>query len=245
VIILSSDNIIFSSVKAVFFDFDNTLINFNSRSREALRAVAKDMYNYIKENYRYEIDITIIQRLVEAESNRLDREGEYDRNKWWENVLSLLNVEKVERSQLYDWTSLYWSIAGQIEPYEDAKELIEYLSSKGYKLGIITNSDGEGGNKSKRLRSFPLIDKFNVIIIGGEGGIKPKPNIEPFIIACERVSVSPNSCLFIGDDPIKDCLAAKKAGMYSVLVDREAKVKNAELYTDFVVTSLTQLEEFL
>ncbi|TRM97885.1 2-haloalkanoic acid dehalogenase, partial [Sulfolobus sp. E1] len=68
-IILSSDNTIFSNVKAVFFDFDNTLINFDSRSREALRTVAKDMYNYIKENYRYEIDITIIQRLVDAESN--------------------------------------------------------------------------------------------------------------------------------------------------------------------------------
>ncbi|MEM3221789.1 MAG: HAD family hydrolase, partial [Saccharolobus sp.] len=87
--------------------------------------------------------------------------------------------------------------------------------------------------------------KFNVIIIAGEQGIRPKPNLEPFLIACERISVEPVSCLFVGDDRVKDCLAAKKANMKSVLVDREGKVKDAELYADFVVSKLTQLEEFL
>jgi len=49
----------------------------------------------------------------------------------------------------------------------------------------------------------------------------------------------------VGDEPVKDCLAAKKANMISVLIDREGKVKNAELYADFVISSLKQLEEFL
>ncbi|MDT7860838.1 MAG: HAD family hydrolase [Saccharolobus sp.] len=240
-----SDNKIFNNIKAILFDFDNTLVNFEEKSREALLAVSKDIYNYIKENYKHEIDLNIIIKLTEIESNRLEREGEYNRNKWWENVLKALNFHDIDKTQLYDWTSLYWSIASQNEPYDDAKEIVEYLSSKGYKLGIITNSDGEGGNKNRRLRNFPLIDKFDIIIIAGEEGIKPKPNLEPFILACERLSVNPISCMFIGDDPIKDCLAAKRANMNSVLLDRKGKVKNAELYADFVISSLTQLEEFL
>ncbi|WP_338604826.1 HAD family hydrolase [Sulfolobus tengchongensis] len=236
---------IFNNVKAVLFDFDDTLVNFSSKAKEALDAVSKDIYIYIKENYNQELDINIIKKLVEAESSRLDREGEYNRNKWWESVLRALNINYVDRTQLYDWTNLYWSIASQVEPYEDANEIIEYLDSKGYKLGIITNSDGEGGNKNKRLANFPQINKFDVIIIAGEGGIRPKPNLEPFIVACERLSVPPNTCVFVGDEPIKDCLAAKKANMISVLMDREGKIKDAELYADFVISSLTQLEEFL
>ena len=189
--------------------------------------------------------MNIIEKIVITESERLDKEGEYNRNKWWESVLKALNIDYIDKSQLYDWTRLYWSIASNTEPYDDAEKLIEYLYSKGYKLGIVTNSDGEGGNKNKRLKNFPLIDKFDVIIIAGEQGIRPKPNLEPFLIACERISVEPVSCLFVGDDHVKDCLAAKKANMKSVLVDREGKVKDAELYADFVVSTLTQLEEFL
>ncbi|MEM3939052.1 MAG: HAD family hydrolase [Saccharolobus sp.] len=236
---------IFNNIKAVLFDFDDTLVDFKSKSQEALISVSRDIYNFIKENYNKEIDMNIIEKIVITESERLDKEGEYNRNKWWESVLKALNIDYIDKSQLYDWTRLYWSIASNTEPYDDAEKLIDYLYGKGYKLGIVTNSDGEGGNKNKRLKNFPLINKFNVIIIAGEQGIRPKPNLEPFLIACERISVEPVSCLFVGDDHVKDCLAAKKANMKSVLVDREGKVKDAELYADFVVSKLTQLEEFL
>ncbi|MEM0015549.1 MAG: HAD family hydrolase [Saccharolobus sp.] len=236
---------IFNNIKAVLFDFDDTLVDFKSKSQEALISVSRDIYNFIKENYNKEIDMNIIEKIVITESERLDKEGEYNRNKWWESVLKALNIDYIDKSQLYDWTRLYWSIASNTEPYDDAEKLIDYLYGKGYKLGIVTNSDGEGGNKNKRLKNFPLINKFNVIIIAGEQGIRPKPNLEPFLIACERISVEPVSCLFVGDDRVKDCLAAKKANMKSVLVDREGKVKDAELYADFVVSKLTQLEEFL
>ncbi|MEM0164415.1 MAG: HAD family hydrolase [Saccharolobus sp.] len=236
---------IFNNIKAVLFDFDDTLVDFKSKSQEALISVSRDIYNFIKENYNKEIDMNIIEKIVITESERLDKEGEYNRNKWWESVLKALNIDYIDKSQLYDWTRLYWSIASNTEPYDDAEKLIDYLYGKGYKLGIVTNSDGEGGNKNKRLKNFPLINKFNVIIIAGEQGIRPKPNLEPFLIVCERLSVEPVSCLFVGDDRVKDCLAAKKANMKSVLVDREGKVKDAELYADFVVSKLTQLEEFL
>ncbi|MEM0131298.1 MAG: HAD family hydrolase [Saccharolobus sp.] len=236
---------IFNNIKAVLFDFDDTLVDFKSKSQEALISVSRDIYNFIKENYNKEIDMNIIEKIVITESERLDKEGEYNRNKWWESVLKALNIDYIDKSQLYDWTRLYWSIASNTEPYDDAEKLIDYLYGKGYKLGIVTNSDGEGGNKNKRLKNFPLINKFNVIIIAGEQGIRPKPNLEPFLIACERISVEPVSCLFVGDDRVKDCLAAKKANMKSVLIDREGKVKDAELYADFVVSKLTQLEEFL
>ena len=242
---MSFRNIIFNNIKAVLFDFDDTLVDFKSKSQEALISVSRDIYNFIKENYNKEIDMNIIEKIVITESERLDKEGEYNRNKWWESVLKALNIDYIDKSQLYDWTRLYWSIASNTEPYDDAEKLIDYLYGKGYKLGIVTNSDGEGGNKNKRLKNFPLINKFNVIIIAGEQGIRPKPNLEPFLIACERISVEPVSCLFVGDDRVKDCLAAKKANMKSVLVDREGKIKDAELYADFVVSKLTQLEEFL
>ncbi|MEM3213486.1 MAG: 2-haloalkanoic acid dehalogenase, partial [Metallosphaera sp.] len=41
------------------------------------------------------------------------------------------------------------------------------------------------------------------------------------------------------------CLAAKKANIKSILVDRYNSVKYPELYADFVISSLKELEEFM
>jgi len=234
---------IFKDVKAIFFDFDNTLVSFEELSIKALKSVADDILNFVRENY-LNLNINeneLFNSLVET-SKKLDEEGIYDRRVWWEEVLKKYNI-KAEMEDLYEWTQIYWSIAGNNQPYEDALDAIEYLKRKGYKLGIITNSDGEWGDKRQRLNKFPLISYFDVIIISGENNIKPKPNPQPFILACEKLNLSTKNCVMVGDDPIKDCLAAKKAGLYSILVDRNGKVKYAELYADFVVQSLKELEE--
>jgi len=235
---------IFESVKALFFDFDGTLVDFETNSRLALTKVAEEIYNYIIESQeKKEISIDEIRRLVFEVSEKFDQDGIFERNYWWEEVMKRLGI-KYERSQIYEFSSLYWSIASENTPYEDAIELVNYLKKKGLKLGIITNSDGEGGNKKLRLEKFPLINMFDVVIIAGEGGIRPKPYSEPFILACETLGFKTNECVMIGDDPVKDCLAAKKVGMISVLVDRHNKVRFAELYADLVIRNLKELEEF-
>lgn len=234
---------IFKDVKAIFFDFDNTLVSFEELSIKALKSVANDILDYVKENYpnRNLDENELFKSLLET-SKKLDEEGIYDRRVWWEEVLKKYNI-KAEMEDLYEWTQIYWSIAGNNQPYDDALDAIEYLKRKGFKLGIITNSDGEWGDKRQRLNKFPLISYFDVILVSGENNIKPKPNLQPFIMACEKLNLSTSNCVMVGDDPVKDCLAAKKAGLYSILVDRNSKVKYAELYADFVVQNLKQLEE--
>ena len=233
----------FKNVKALFFDFDNTLVSFEESSIKALKSVTKDILDFVRENYpSSNLDENELFNSLLETSKKLDEEGIYDRRVWWEKVLKKYNIE-AEMEDLYEWTQIYWSIAGNNQPYEDALDAIEYLKRKGFRLGVITNSDGEWGNKRQRLNKFPLIPYFDVIIIGGENNIKPKPNPQPFILACEKLNLSINNCVMVGDDPIKDCLAAKKAGLYSILVDRENKVKYVELYADFVVKNLKELEE--
>ncbi|AAY79994.1 HAD family hydrolase [Sulfolobus acidocaldarius] len=236
------ENNLFRDVKAIFFDFDNTLVSFDEVEDNALHMVAKDIYNFVKDNYSSEISQDKITELVISRAKKMNEDGIYDRKSWWKSVLDQLNVS-AESEELYQWTQLYWSIASQNTPYEDALDLLEYLKKKGFRLGIITNSDGEGGDKRLRLSRFPLLHYFNIIVIGGENNIKPKPDLQPFIISCEKFGLFSSQCLMIGDDPIKDCLAAKKAGLKSILVDRKNKVKFAELYADYVVNNLREVEE--
>ncbi|MEM0174214.1 MAG: HAD family hydrolase [Sulfolobaceae archaeon] len=236
---------IFENVRGLFFDFDGTLVDFDTNSKVALNKVAEEIYNYIIENQNNEKKLKLddVKNVVFEVAEKLDQDGVFERNYWWEEVMKKLGV-KYERNQIYEFSSLYWSIASDNIPFDDAIELIRYLKRKNLKLGIITNSDGEVGNKRRRLERFPLISSFDVIIIAGEGGIRPKPYPEPFILGCEKLGLKINECAMIGDDPVKDCLAAKRVGMVSVLIDRYNKIKFAELYADLVIKNLVELEEF-
>ncbi len=236
---------IFQGTQAVLFDFDNTLVDFEANSRKALESVAQDIQNFLQDTGVSSLPLAYLKEKLLVISSKLDSEGVYDRNVWWSELMKELGVQSVDKEQLYEWTSLYWSIAGQNTPFEDALDIVEYLKKKGYKLGLVTNSDGEGGDKRSRISKFPYLDKFNLIIIGGENNVKPKPSLQPFIFACEELKVPKESCVMVGDDPVKDCLAAKRAGLKSILVDRKGAVKFPELYADFVVNSLKELEEFL
>jgi putative hydrolase of the HAD superfamily len=236
---------IFQGTQAVLFDFDNTLVDFEANSRKALESVAQDIQNFLQDTGVSSLPLAYLKEKLLVISSKLDSEGVYDRNVWWSELMKELGVQSVDKEQFYEWTSLYWSIAGQNTPFEDALDIVEYLKKKGYKLGLVTNSDGEGGDKRSRISKFPYLDKFNLIIIGGENNVKPKPSLQPFIFACEELKVPKESCVMVGDDPVKDCLAAKRAGLKSILVDRKGAVKFPELYADFVVNSLKELEEFL
>lgn len=236
---------IFQGTQAVLFDFDNTLVDFEANSRKALESVAQDIQNFLQDTGVSSLPLAYLKEKLLVISSKLDSEGVYDRNVWWSELMKELGVQSVDKEQLYEWTSLYWSIAGQNTPFEDALDIVEYLKKKGYKLGLVTNSDGEGGDKRSRISKFPYLNKFNLIIIGGENNVKPKPSLQPFIFACEELKVPKESCVMVGDDPVKDCLAAKRAGLKSILVDRKGAVKFPELYADFVVNSLKELEEFL
>ncbi|BBD71887.1 2-haloalkanoic acid dehalogenase [Sulfodiicoccus acidiphilus] len=217
------------------------MVDFESSSTQALKLVAKEATEYLREIGDFKLSL---EEKMLAIAKDLDASGVYDRVLWWEKALEELNL-KADPELLFEWTSLYWSVASKNEPYEDALDVVEYLKRKGYKLGLVTNTDGRGGNKLKRVSSFPLISAFDLILIGGENDLKPKPNLQIFVEACERLGGAGEWCVMIGDDPVKDTIPAKKAGILSVLVDRRGIHRNPELYADFVVSNLKELEDLL
>ncbi|MEM0168267.1 MAG: HAD-IA family hydrolase [Metallosphaera sp.] len=236
---------LFAGSKAILFDYDNTLVNSKPIFEKAIEEVSKDIYNFLIDNNVPSTSLQYLREKILSIAQKFDSEGTYDRDVWWVEALNQLGVKDVDRDQLQEWTTLYWSVAQNTPPFDDAIDIVDYLKRKGYKLGLVTNSDGNSGNKRARVAKFPLIDRFDIIIIGGEDNVKPKPSIQPFILACETLGARKENCVMIGDDPVKDCLAAKKANIKSILVDRYNSVKYPELYADFVISSLKELEEFM
>lgn len=94
------------------------------------------------------------------------------------------------------------------------------LRGAGYKLGLVSDSDGTPGMKRKRIRQVPFHNLFEAIVVAGEDTPRVKPGHESFRLIARELRLQPRSCVYVGDNPRTDIEGAQAVGMISVLVNR-------------------------
>jgi putative hydrolase of the HAD superfamily len=230
-------------VKAVLFDFDETLTDAQAGLKAAHAAVTEKLCQYLRNE-----GIEVEEESISSELRELDDEKnirrEYDRNLWWRELLSEHGVKNPPAEFLEELTRIYWSKFAEANvPYPDAEGVLEQLRQRGYKLGLVTDTDGIPGKKHERLKWGPLFKFFDVVVVGGEDTSHPKPDSEPFLLAAKRLGVSPNVCVMIGDKPFTDIKGAKAAGMCTIRIRRREWTAVEE--ADVEVASLAELLRIL
>ena len=124
-------------------------------------------------------------------------------------------------SELYD----RFAQADAWRIFDDVVPALEFLNSRGLKLGIISNWDER---LRPLLRHLNLDHFFQAIVASCEvGQCKPSPAI--FNRASELLVSSPTSMLHIGDNPDLDVDGARGAGFHALLLAREQSATPGEL----------------
>lgn len=98
--------------------------------------------------------------------------------------------------------------------YPCVKETLQYLQSKKYKLGCITNKPEY---LTLALLSTMKMTNFFDIIVGGDTTPKKKPNPLPLIFALEKLGFNASEGIMVGDSR-NDIQAAQNAKMKSIAV---------------------------
>ena len=94
-------------------------------------------------------------------------------------------------------------------------EALDRLREAGYRLGVISNSDGRA---EEALLAAGLRDYFELVIDSQLVGFeKPDPRI--FHVALRRMGLGPAEALYVGDIYEVDVVGARRAGMEVVLLD--------------------------
>ena len=120
---------------------------------------------------------------------------------------------------IHNLTLQYWRVyAANSPPFRDAEPTVRKLKRAGYKLGLVSDSDGTQGMKRKRIRGVPFHNLFEAIVVAGEDTPRVKPGHESFILIARKLRVQPKSSLYVGDNPRTDIEGAKAVGMTSVIV---------------------------
>lgn len=127
--------------------------------------------------------------------------------------------------------------------YPGVAETLPLLRERGLKLGVVTN----------KAEAFiaPLLDELGLgqyfdCLVGGDTLAKKKPDPEPLWHACERVGVTVDAALMVGDSG-NDALCARRAGIPVLLMTygyNEGVAVDTE-DCDGLLSSLAQLPPLL
>ena len=94
-------------------------------------------------------------------------------------------------------------------PVEGAVKALGAVRSRGLKLAVVSNWDC---SLPERLEELGLLERFETVVTSAEAGA-PKPEPRAFVLALERLGVTADRALHVGDEET-DERGAHAAGMH-------------------------------
>jgi len=126
---------------------------------------------------------------------------------------------------------------GNVKPFPGAVKLLNTIKKASFKLGLASSAPKE--NIDLVVGDLGLEDIFDCIVYGQEVS-ESKPSPQVYLLAAERLGVTPGDCLVIEDSP-QGVRAAKSAGMKCLAVTNTRPRQELE-EADMVVDSLEDVD---
>ena len=195
-------------LKAVIFDIDGTLYDYdsaNEASMKVLAAYASEQLGWEPGRFQEE-SRRMMRRLhekmgdVAACHNRLIR---------YQNILEEYGMPLHPHAmKLYE---MYWeTLMDAAEPSPGAEDTMRELKKCGIRIGVGT--DMTAWIQFRKLERLGLLGYVDFIVTSEEVGAE-KPDRKLFSLCAEKAKASPEECLFVGDSFRKDYCGALEAGM--------------------------------
>lgn len=227
--------------KAIFFDLDHTLWDYETNSRETLAEMYEhyglagkgvpdaasfaDVFRQINDHLWYQFD----RGLITSEIIRRDR---------FIAVLRTFGIDDAElASRLSD--DYIHACPRRCNLMPHAVDTLQYLSGR-YALTVITN--GFDDVQKTKLESGNLSSFFNHVVTSQKAG-RRKPAKEIFEYALRSNAVRPHEALMVGDNLITDIGGACNASIDTAFFNPERTRHDTPV--NYEISSLIELCELL
>jgi putative hydrolase of the HAD superfamily len=215
----------FSKIKAIYFDLDNTLIDRN----EAHLSCIKHFFDSYLPAFFFETE----QFLIEQNDNS----GYTDRSEFCEWFIQYYQPQGWDESSF--WNYMQTNISSFVPPISKQLKAQLVLLKQQYRIGIITNGSIE--NQSNKIQQVQLntIFKSNDIYISQQYKTS-KPDKALFEIVLSNLKLSPSELLYVGDDPMNDILGATQLGIKTCWVSHNREWSKA-IPPDLMINNILNL----
>jgi putative hydrolase of the HAD superfamily len=223
--------------EVVFLDAAGTLFRVRGSVGEIYGSIAQ-RYGVIADSSRTELEFrqAFRSRSLAPLPAVAPGDTEAAEKRWWSDVVADVFGARMPGAVLrnyFDEVFEFFRGSGAWELFPDTGPALEWLRTRGYRLGVLSNFDSR---LYPLLRSLGVAGYFESVTISWQAGAA-KPDSRIFRAALERMKVAPARALHVGDSRTEDYEGALSAGLRAVLVDRDGGASHAER----VVRDLTEL----
>lgn len=226
--------------KHLFFDLDHTLWDFDANARATLEQLHLDLklvdkgihdFDLFYKNYLQHNEV-----LWKRYRNGQIRQDELRIKRMW---LTLLDFQVADEDLTRQLNELFLQLLPtRTILFPDTKEVLQYLTDKGYNLHLITN--GFELTQHAKLRHSGLAVFFKHVITS-EGSESLKPQKEIFDYALNKTGAKVEESIMIGDTLDVDILGAMNAGMDQVHVNYNGSEQNIQ--PTYTIKTLMELKD--
>ncbi len=190
-----------TKIKGILFDLDQTLVD---RSQSLQKFLIWQWHKYIPLQ-------SIPFNIFQEKFTTLDDNGKLWKKDVYEKILDDFCIDHITPNQLEE--SYLTNFPDHSVLFPNTMEVLTNFKKNQLKLGIITN--GRQDLQSAVIKNCHLCDLMDTVLISETEKIK-KPDPDIFEIAVNRLELTNQSCVFIGDNPNADILGASCVGMKTV-----------------------------
>ena len=194
-------------MKTYLFDFDGTLVNTNDV------IIASWQHTYMHYRGREESIETITSCFGEPLLITMERE--------------FPGVDPQESAEVYR-TFQQQNAHLLVKIFPGIVDLLKALKEAGYRMGIVTSRTRESA--LRYMDMFGITEYFEAMVTCDDTTVH-KPNPEPILLGLEKMGITKDEAIMIGDSPF-DIKCANNAGVKSVMVDWRITCDNSALISD-------------
>lgn len=223
----------------VFWDLDQTLLDFDRSMEYALQAVFAQYGLKINEEMTARYSVINRSYWLRLESGELSKEQvTVGRFRTFFEELGITHVSPEELN--VDYQRELGSVSFFME---GAKELVALLKERGYRQYVVTN--GVNATQANKMRLSGLDRIMDGVFVSELMGY-PKPRKEFFDGCFAALSdVDRNKCILVGDSLTSDMRGAENAGITSCWFNPEKQEKDVDVRTDYEIRRLEELISIL
>ena len=208
-------------IRAVFFDFYNTLAHFWPPVQQIQVSACKELgvvvtRNGILRGYGAADDY------FSRENGRLPlfRRSEGDRKEFFARYEQLI-LQGAGLDVSLGLADSIWQLTTRVPksfvPFSDVIPALRILKEGGFIMGVLSNLNSDMGSLIKELGLSPYLDLY---VTSKDVGVE-KPHARIFLEALKRAGVSPSQAVHVGDQYHSDIQGARAVGINPVFVDRD------------------------
>ena len=201
--------------KLIIFDFSGTLAHFKKSDPKEFFSGMAGLGIEVKTEEEIKSFNNLFGQLMSQSDNLKD---------FSEKILNSFSV-KNDEEKIKKATDFFQEFLS-FELFKDTEEIINLPVKK-----AILSSVSDFLIKQKLFQEFE--------IFGSKGNKFHKPDPRAFLTVLEKLGVSPEDAVMVGDEAERDLVPAQKLGMETVLIDRKNEAVN---YSGIRISSLKEIK---